>query len=68
MTLLVEKADAAELTRIAKEIQAVEFSLAKLNEARRELINKHLAANNIIATETTKISAPPDWSELLVSQ
>jgi hypothetical protein len=67
MKVTVEKADAAELKRIEEQLRTLEFRLATLGAERSEILNRILGSAGVQVSNSTQISSPPDWSELLVT-
>lgn len=67
MKIQIEKADAASLTALEKQIRELEFKLVSLGKERDELLNRYFEQNQLLPMEGNfQISSLPDWSEVLI--
>lgn len=67
MKIQIEKADAAQLTALEKQIRQIEFQLVSLGKERDEILNRYFEQNNLLPMEGNfQISSLPDWSEVII--
>lgn len=66
MKVTVEKEQAKELAKFETDIRQTEYKLATLTTERNELLNAILQASGAQLPKGSQISAPPDWSEILI--
>lgn len=67
MKIQIEKADAACLVTLEKEIRKTEFNLVSMNKERGDILNKYFETQGLLPMDGDfQVSSLPDWSEIIV--